>query len=160
MRSPSILLLSSRYVRQEAINRWSRWRTTGWDNGTLSTSHNDEVPDYLTSHPSLYNSQTKKQCWVLFLQNQCFKQHAHCCNILCTTINLVISSPKWLVKTLDTFGNCHRPVFSIGVSQLKRKLTNLWKFGLHWSSKLPEIKERKNTLVAQICVLLVALKNL
>ena len=30
------------------------------------------------------------------------------------------------------------------------KITNLWKFGLNWSSKLQENNERKNTLVAQI----------
>ena len=33
------------------------------------------------------------------------------------------------------------------------KITNLWKFGLTWSSKLQELNERKNTFVSQICVL-------
>ena len=41
------------------------------------------------------------------------------------------------------FGNCQRPVFSLGVSQHKHKITNLWKFGLNWSSKLRENDERK-----------------
>ena len=29
------------------------------------------------------------------------------------------------LKTLDTFGNCQRPVFSLGVSQYMHKITNL-----------------------------------
>ena len=29
------------------------------------------------------------------------------------------------LKTLDTIGNCQRPVFSLGVSQDKHKITNL-----------------------------------
>ena len=29
------------------------------------------------------------------------------------------------LKTLDTFGDCQRPVFSLGVSQLMHKITNL-----------------------------------
>jgi hypothetical protein len=32
------------------------------------------------------------------------------------------------LKALDTFGNCQRPVFSLGVSQHINKITNLWKF--------------------------------
>ena len=53
-----------------------------------------------------------------------------------------------VLKTLDTIGNCRRPVFSLGVSQHMYKITNLWKFELNWSSKLRDIKARKNTLVA------------
>ena len=49
------------------------------------------------------------------------------------------------------FGNCQRPVFSLGVSQHMHKITNLWKFELNWSSKLQENNERKTTLVAQTC---------
>ena len=40
------------------------------------------------------------------------------------------------------------------------KLTNLWKFWLNWSSKLQENNDRKNTIVAQICVLSDAWKRL
>ena len=57
------------------------------------------------------------------------------------------------LKALYTFGNCQRPVFSLGVSHHKHKITSLWKFGLNWSSKLRENDERKNTLVGRICVL-------
>ena len=39
------------------------------------------------------------------------------------------------LKTLDTIGNCQRPVFSLGVSQHMHKITNLWKFKLNWSMK-------------------------
>ena len=54
-----------------------------------------------------------------------------------------------LLKTLDsldTIGNCKRPVFSHGVSQHMYKKTNLWKFELNWSSKLRDNNKRKNTL--------------
>ena len=54
-----------------------------------------------------------------------------------------------LLKTLDTFGNCQRPIFSLGVS----KITNLWKFELNWSSKMQDNKERKTTLVTRSCLL-------
>ena len=43
----------------------------------------------------------------------------------------------------DTIGNCQRPVFSLGVSQYKHKITNLWKFELDWSSELRDNNERK-----------------
>ena len=44
---------------------------------------------------------------------------------------------------LDTFGNCQRPVFSLGVSQHMHKISSLWKFKLNWSSKLRDNNERK-----------------
>ena len=47
------------------------------------------------------------------------------------------------LKTLDTIGNCQRPVFTRGVSQHMHKITNLWKFELNWSSKLRDNNERK-----------------
>ena len=53
------------------------------------------------------------------------------------------------LKTLDTVGNCQRPVFSHGVSQHMHKITNLWKFELNWSLKLLDNYERKNTLVTR-----------
>ena len=57
------------------------------------------------------------------------------------------------LELLDTFGNCHRPVFSPGISQDMHEITNLWTFGLNWSSQLQENNERTKTLAAQICVL-------
>ena len=32
------------------------------------------------------------------------------------------------LKTLDTIGNCQKPVFSLGVSQHMHEISNLWKF--------------------------------
>ena len=58
------------------------------------------------------------------------------------------------LKTVDTIGNCQRPVFSLGVSQHMHKITYLGKCELNWSSKLRDSNERKNTLVTQSCVLL------
>ena len=45
------------------------------------------------------------------------------------------------LKTLDTFGNCQRPVFSLGVSQHMHKITNLWKFELNYWSLCGFIKK-------------------
>ena len=53
------------------------------------------------------------------------------------------------LKTLDTIGNCQRPVFSLGVSQHMHEIT---KFELNWSSKFRDNNERKNTLVTRSCV--------
>ena len=49
------------------------------------------------------------------------------------------------LKTLDTIGNCQRPVFSLSLSQHMHKITNLWKFEPDWSSKLLDNYERKKT---------------
>ena len=59
------------------------------------------------------------------------------------------------LKTLETFGNCQRPVFSLGVSQhtCMPQIINLSKFELNWPSKLWDNNGRKNTLVTQSCVL-------
>ena len=51
------------------------------------------------------------------------------------------------LKALDTFGNCQRPVFSLGVSQLMHEIANLYKFGLNWSSILQKNNEKKKTLL-------------
>ena len=56
---------------------------------------------------------------------------------------------KIYLKALDTFGNCQRPVFLLGVSQHMHIITNLWKFELNLSSKLRDNNGRKNTLVKQ-----------
>ena len=57
------------------------------------------------------------------------------------------------LKALYTFGNCQWPVFPLGVSHRKHKITSLWKFELNRSSKLRENDERKNILGGQSCVL-------
>ena len=62
------------------------------------------------------------------------------------------SKPTPFLKTLDTIGNCQRPVFSLGVSQHMHKITNLWKFELNWLSKLRDKNKIKNTLVTRSCV--------
>ena len=69
----------------------------------------------------------------------------------CWELVLDGSSIQWILcnvklnDTMYTFGNCQRPVFSLGVSLHMHKIT-LWKFGLNWSLKLPKNDERKNTL--------------
>ena len=46
-----------------------------------------------------------------------------------------LSLCTWLLKTLDTIGNCQRPVFSLCVSQPMHTITNLCKFEPDWSSE-------------------------
>ena len=69
-------------------------------------------------------------------------------------IHTSLELEKRILKTLDTIGNCQRPVFSLGVSQHMHKVTNVWKLELNWSSKLrdKDNNERKNTLVIRSCV--------
>ena len=54
------------------------------------------------------------------------------------------------LKTLDTMGNCQRPVFWLGVSQHMHKITNLWKFRLNRSSSLRDKNERKKNLSHEV----------
>ena len=56
------------------------------------------------------------------------------------------------LQTLETFGSCQRPVFSLGVFQHNmHKITNLLKFRLNWSSMLRDNNGRKkNTLSHEV----------
>ena len=65
----------------------------------------------------------------------------------------------WL-QTLDAIGNCQRLVFTVGVSQHMHQITNLWNFELNRLSKLQDINERKNTLVAPSSHEVVCFQNL
>ena len=47
------------------------------------------------------------------------------------------------LKAVDTFGNCQRLAFTVGVSQHMHTITNLWKFKLNRSLKLRDNNERK-----------------
>ena len=60
-----------------------------------------------------------------------------------------------VLKTLDTIGNCQRPVISLVVSQhtCMHKITSLCKFEVNWSSKLRDNYERKITLLTRSCAL-------
>ena len=53
------------------------------------------------------------------------------------------------LKTLDTFGNCQRPVFSLGASQQYAQNSNPVKIWTQLVSKLRNNNGRKNTLVTQ-----------
>ena len=55
--------------------------------------------------------------------------------------------------TLDTIGNCQRPVFLLGVSQHMHKITNLWKFELNWSSDLrvDNYERKKHPCHTKLC---------
>ena len=63
-------------------------------------------------------------------------------------------------QTLDTIGNCQRPVFSLGVSQHKHKITNPVK---KFSLKLRYNNERKIPFLHEVCAfscLILRLQNL
>ena len=59
---------------------------------------------------------------------------------------------SFVLKAVDTIGNCQRLAFTVGVSQHMHKITNLWKFELNRSSNLLDNNERKITLVTRNCV--------
>ena len=61
-----------------------------------------------------------------------------------------------VLKTLDTYGNCQRPLFSLGVSQHMHKITNLRKFELNWLSKLRDNNGRKKAHLSHkvVCFML------
>ena len=60
-----------------------------------------------------------------------------------TIAHQTTSRASTCLKTLETIGNCQRPVFSLGVSQHMHKITNLGKFKLNRSSKLRDNYKRK-----------------
>ena len=54
----------------------------------------------------------------------------------------------------DMFSYCQRPVFPLGISQhhnMMHKMTNLWKFGLNWSSNLQENRKKKHHCCISLC---------
>ena len=59
---------------------------------------------------------------------------------------------KQYLKAVYTIGNCQRLAFTVGVSQHRHKITNLWKFELNRSSNLRDNNDRKNALVTWSCV--------
>ena len=63
------------------------------------------------------------------------------------------------LKTLYTFGNSQRPVFSLGVSHHQHKTTSLWQLGLNWSSKLQENDERKTPLLDEFVCFQIGIKD-
>ena len=56
--------------------------------------------------------------------------------------------------SLDSIGNCQRPVFSLGVSQHMHKISKPVKILAQLAAKLRDNIERKKNLVTQSCVLL------
>ena len=68
----------------------------------------------------------------------------------------LVSHIKQILKTLDTFCNFQRTVFSFGVSQHMHKITNLWQLiEPDWSSKLRDIiiEDKKKHPCRTSCVL-------
>ena len=51
---------------------------------------------------------------------------------------------------METFGNCQRPVFSLGVSHIMHKIANMWKLGLNRSSTLQENNSLKTPLLHKL----------
>ena len=126
-------------LAEEAGGRWmlgagSRW----WREAKTSRRWRRHRLLCITPSPAEWNSPIK----VIL-------NRSHACKDRC----IYNITGEELRKTVDTIGNCQRPVFSLGVSQNMQKITNLWKLELNWSSKLRDNNERKNTLVTQSCVL-------
>ena len=53
------------------------------------------------------------------------------------------------LKALYTFGNCHRSMFSLGVSHHKHNITSLYKFGLIGHQSCEKIIKEKTPLLEE-----------
>ncbi len=74
--------------------------------------------------------------------NLCDK-HRYCRHyVIAYLIYLVPTGTMPPINAGYAFGNCRRPLSSLGVAQHMHKIKNLRKFGLNWSSKLQENNER------------------
>ena len=86
---------------------------------------------------SLHSTQTKSCIkHKEFLAIAMAMQTLQCIVKSAWTTSVCRQKPTFFLEALDTFGNCQRPVFSLGVSQHMHKITNQWKFWLnYWSCK-------------------------
>ena len=87
------------------------------------------------------------QCYKYFIQFQqlrIFISKYLTCLLIFYFVWDVTCMPS--LNTLDTIGNCQRPVFSLGVAQHMHKQTNLWKFELNWLRSCEIIMEEKTPL--------------
>ena len=69
---------------------------------------------------------------ILLQRNQAWKNVG---TLIAKTVYTHGIGSKKHLKTLDTIGNCQRPVSSLQLSQHVHKITNVWKFELNWSSE-------------------------
>ena len=95
---------------------------------------------------NVYQRTVKKGLWLIN-QECAFLEVPVQDNMTSTEVTWLLPVKHSIVlKALDTFGNCWRPVFSLieYPNICIRTITNLWKFGLDWSSKFQEnLNERK-----------------
>ena len=86
---------------------------------------------------SCWGSQFIGQVWSWIFDNNIIKCYFFCRNLGTREINGIL-----------TFGSCHRPIFSLGTSHCKQKITSLRKFELNTcrSSKLARKWWEKKTL--------------
>ena len=102
------------------------WLPVGWRQCVLSVIVTDQYPHTMCSNYAYYRS-----------NKQTGDSSEYCENFV------PISIIQAALKTIDTCGNCQRPVFSLAASQHMQNITNLWKFELNWSLELWDINERK-----------------
>ena len=103
----------------------------------------ENIPDYGNWFP---------ECWLLdYFISQIVGQNFPNCKIHMLAAQIL--------KALYTFGNCQRPVFSLGVSHQKHTITSLWTFWLNWSSKLRENYERKTPLLDEFACFQIEIKD-
>ena len=115
-----------------------------FDNNQMCRGYTNEIYNNKT-----YNLKTKNKRNTHWRALYCFILSTELPTLTsCNQGELVQQSGRSL-ETLDTFGNCQRPVFSHGVCQ--HKITKPWKFELNWSSKLQDNNGRKKT--HQSCLL-------
>ena len=68
--------------------------------------------------------------------------------VACKQNRLKVAGMSFSLKAhMNSFGDCQRPVFSLGVSHFVNNITNLCEFWLNWSSKLEDNNEEKTHLL-------------
>ena len=103
------------------------------------------------------NISFKKNSWCIFSSAVIDILRRQECTLRCIKCSFVIVYPvlhgkRWyhtnVLKEFDTFSNCHRPVFSLGVSQAYDNKP--CKFELNWSLNL-RATEEKTPLSRKLC---------
>ena len=123
-------------------------------NLTTCTKENFIARKKLLHHQPCHDHQILKNhlcswCWhfvtLVYSVQSAYASLYTFCQPFCSRFHKTL---PYCLKTLDTIGNCQRPVFSLGVYQHMHKITNPWKFELGWSLELRDNYERKKTILS------------
>ena len=129
----SVMFVLNRYIITRDLSIVDNTALVGMD-GRLLAKHSNLLTNVVTKF-IIFSKLSKKwntsHDWLI-----CLKQIQH-----------------YLLKAVDTIGNCQRLAFTVGVSQHMHKISNLWKFEHNLSSSCEITMKEKNILVTWSCVL-------